>query len=606
MKGHSVKISTLSYLKIVQNKIFTSHIAFGIAIVILSLLYFGAARLVHSVALHPGFATPVWPSSGLALAALYVFGNSLWPAIVIGSFLHNIMVFSPTLTLSDLIIPSLAALGIGLGAAAQAIVGTYLLKRFIPSPFPVDRVKNVVSFIFISLGSAIINSTIGNLIITLVNAIPWSEYFQSWWTWWIGDAAGILVFTPLFLSWLFYPIKSISWRDAIKLALIALLTVVILKVNIVYSIPIIFAIIPLVIWVCFIFGIPGGTLYIAIVTGFLVTTTSMGLGQFALSTMNTSLLLIEFFISSLISLVLFLTSSLNERTESDELLKVYNRSLEQTVEKRTQDLKKRLSQLQDMQKIISDQEKLAYLGELTTGIAHEIKDPLQSINIHAMKGKELTDLLITEIKEPTLDIIKEHFIKISEFSKQAAEFAQGLIYHSKDKPGYFQMVDINELCSEYLKLASHEMYSTDPWYDVTIKKDFDPSIGLISAIPQDISVVLFNLLSNANRSVHEKKKRLGDEFQPKVTIKTQNLGNKVAIIIRDNGEGITPSTRSKLFTPFFSTKSSGTGLGLGLSSAQEIVDKHEGEIKVDSTEGEFCEFKIILPRYRQVKLNEEF
>lgn len=601
-----MKISTLSYLKIVQNKIFTSHIALGIAIFLLALLYFGAARLVHSVALHPGFATPVWPSSGLALAALYVFGYSLWPGIVLGSFLHNIMVFSPSLTASNLIIPTIAALGIGLGAAAQAIVGTYLLKRVIPSPFPVDRVRHVVSFIFIALGSAIINSTIGNLTITLVNAIPWSEYFQSWWTWWIGDAAGILVFTPLILSWLFYPIKSISWRDGIKLLMIAAATALIFKISLSFSIPIVFAIIPLVIWVCFISGITGGTLYLAIITGILVTTTSLGLGQFALTTMNSSLLLLELYIGSLISLVLFLTSSLNERTESDELLKVYNRSLEQTVEKRTQDLKKRLSQLQDMQKIISDQEKLAYLGELTTGIAHEIKDPLQSINIHAIKGKELTDLLFKEIKEPTLDIIKEHFVKISDFSKQASEFAQGLIYHSKDKPGYFQMVDINELCSEYLKLASHEMYSTDPWFDVTIKKDFDPSIGLISAIPQDISVVLFNLLSNANRSVHEKKKRLGDDFQPKVTIKTQNLGNKVAIIIRDNGEGIAPSVRDKLFTPFFSTKPPGTGLGLGLSSAQEIIDKHEGEIKVDTTEGDFCEFKIILPRYRQVKLSEEF
>lgn len=596
----------MSYLKIAQNKIFTSYSAWLFANIILTLFYFFTARLVHNYALHPGFATPVWPSSGIALAFIYIFGYSLWPGVLLGSFFHNILVFSSNLEFETLT-PVFAAFGIGAGAALQAIVGAYLLKRYIASPYPIDRVKNVTLFILFGLLSAVINSTIGNLIITSANAIPWSRFFQSWWTWWIGDAAGILVFASLILAWVYHPITKIGLWSFLKASCIFILTLLVFKIAIIY--PVMFFIIPLLIWVCFLFNTPGGTLYLALVTGALVGQTSLGYGQFALRSMNESILILEIFTGSLLTLALYLCASLNERSESDELLKVYNRSLEQTVEKRTQDLKKRLSQLQDMQKIISDQEKLAYLGELTAGIAHEIKDPLHSITLHAGKGKELTESLISESSKEInsiLDLIQEHFKKIAEYSKKSSEFAQGLIYHSKDKPGYFQMVDINELCSEYLKLASHEMYSTDPWHDVQIKMDFDPSIGLISAIPQDISVVLFNLLSNANRSVHEKKKRLGEEYQPKVLVKTQNLGNRVAIIIRDNGDGIAPSIKDKLFTPFFSTKPPGKGLGLGLSSAQEIIaDKHEGEIKVDSVEGEYCEFKIILPRYRQVKLNEE-
>ncbi len=604
--------SDTSLIKI-QNKIHASFLARSLAILILGFLYFSFARISMYTAIGPGFATPIWPSAGIALSFLLLFGYAVWPGILLGSFLHNVLIFPTNNDWHTWIVAVLTGITIGIGTVLEIILATYFIKDYIASPFPVNKVKNVILIFAIAIGSSIVAASIGIGVLALAAVIPHNQFFISWWTWWIGDSMGILVFTPLILSWTFDRKIHWSFSDIVEVVVILALTILVLYFAFVHEAPVNFALIPLALWASFRFNFRGSTLYLAAVTIAMAFLTSFH-SSFRSFSLIESYFLLEIFIITLTMITLIVSAALNERKTADDLLVVYNKSLEQTIDQRTQDLQKRLSQLQAMQKVISDQEKLAYLGELATGIAHDIKDPLNLINSLTNKCRNIANALTDRMHSPEkiqpsenlLVQMDDNLKSISDNCKKAFEFAQGLIYHSKDKPGYFQMIDINNLCEEYLKLASHEMYSTDPWFDIQIKKDFDPSVGLISAIPQDISVVLFNLLSNANYAVHEKKKRLDKDYQPKVLIRTQNMGNKIAIIVRDNGIGIPEDEKERIFTPFFSTKPLGQGLGLGLSSSHEIVEKHEGKSKLTLKKESTQKLKSSFPRHRQIKLNEEF
>ena len=271
-------------------------------------------------------------------------------------------------------------------------------------------------------------------------------------------------------------------------------------------------------------------------------------------------------------------------------------------------LESTLINLKSTQAQLIQSEKMASLGELTAGIAHEIQNPLNFVNNFSEVNKELIDELREERNKEVRDFnneddllndIKENEQKINHHGKRAADIVKGMLQHSRSSNGLKESTDINALADEYLRLAYHGLRAKDKSFNATMKTDFDESIGNINIIPQDIGRVILNLITNAFYVVDEKKilrQNQGDKsYEPTVTVSTRKINGKVEVKVEDNGNGIPQKVLDKIFQPFFTTKPTGQGTGLGLSMSYDIVTKgHGGELKVITKEGEGTEFIIVL------------
>jgi len=261
-----------------------------------------------------------------------------------------------------------------------------------------------------------------------------------------------------------------------------------------------------------------------------------------------------------------------------------------------------LDELKSAQSQLIQSEKMASLGELTAGIAHEIQNPLNFVNNFSEVNKELADELKAELATGNMqsaneiaDDIKDNSEKINHHGKRADAIVKGMLQHSRSSNGVKESTDINALCDEYLRLSYHGLRAKDKSFNATMKTDFDESIGKVDVVPQDIGRVILNLINNAFYTVDEKKKQSGDEYEPTVSVSTKKESNKILINVKDNGNGIPKKVLDKIFQPFFTTKPTGQGTGLGLSLSYDIIKAHSGELKVNTQEGEGSEFIIQLP-----------
>ncbi|WP_198648556.1 AAA family ATPase [Cyanothece sp. BG0011] len=306
-----------------------------------------------------------------------------------------------------------------------------------------------------------------------------------------------------------------------------------------------------------------------------------------------------------------------ENSRLYEQLEDYSKTLEKKVQLRTQELQDKnqqlnvtLAKLKATQNQIIAQEKLASLGALTAGIAHEIKNPLNFVNNFAEICVELTDELYEEIDtqkdklneetieyiEEILQDIKQNSQKIHEHGQRADKIVHGMLMHSKGKPGQRQLTHINNLLAESVNLAYHGMRVKDPSFKIKIDTHYDNNIPETNIVPQDISRVFLNAINNACYAVHEKSQSHQTNFTPTLIITTTAKAEEIEIIIRDNGKGIPQTIIDKVFNPFFTTKPTGQGTGLGLSISHDIiVQGHQGQILIDSKENEYTELKILLP-----------
>src|SRR6188508_3518738 len=273
------------------------------------------------------------------------------------------------------------------------------------------------------------------------------------------------------------------------------------------------------------------------------------------------------------------------------------------IEETNSALTKTLEELKAAQAQLIQSEKMASLGELTAGIAHEIQNPLNFVNNFSEVSKELLDEMKTELdlgnttdaKEIANDVI-ENGEKINHHGKRADSIVKGMLQHSRSSSGKKEPTDINGLADEYLRLAYHGLRAKDKSFNAKFETEFDSSIGKINIISQDIGRVLVNLINNAFYAVSERKKQESNGYEPTVTVHTKKSDDKIEIMVKDNGNGIPQKVMDKIFQPFFTTKPTGEGTGLGLSLAYDIVTKgHGGELKVESKEGEGSEFIIQLP-----------
>jgi ligand-binding sensor domain-containing protein/signal transduction histidine kinase len=301
---------------------------------------------------------------------------------------------------------------------------------------------------------------------------------------------------------------------------------------------------------------------------------------------------ILFFIATIWSFIYYRSKQLRRK----------NRILEEKISYRTEQLKQSLENLKSTQAQLIQSEKMASLGELTAGIAHEIQNPLNFVNNFSDVNEELLEELkneadkgnIEEVKAIAIDVISNEQ-KINHHGKRADAIVKGMLQHSLSSKGVKESTDINALADEYLRLSYHGLRAREKGFNATMYTDFDNSIGKINIIPQDIGRALLNLYNNAFYAVSEKKKSEETFYEPAVSVTTKKADNKITISVRDNGNGIPKIVVDKIFQPFFTTKPTGQGTGLGLSMSYDIVKAHSGEIKVETKENEGCEFTMELP-----------
>ena len=294
------------------------------------------------------------------------------------------------------------------------------------------------------------------------------------------------------------------------------------------------------------------------------------------------------------------------------------------VQDKNAELESTLDELRRTQEQVITQEKLASLGALTAGVAHEIRNPLNFVNNFAALSVELIDELreelgmegesgngdgagplaaagdeeLTEIVDEILGDLQLNISKVKEHGDRANRIVDGMLAHSRDEAGQIESIDINLLVDEYTKLAYHGMRGTDATFNVTITRKLDPEAGRVDGIARDLSRVILNIVTNACQATQMRGKAEGRGYSPTLLVSTEARSDTVCIKVRDNGTGMPESVVRKIFDPFFTTKSGTQGTGLGLSISHEIVREHEGQLAVETEEGEFTEFTIILPRMK--------
>ena len=288
---------------------------------------------------------------------------------------------------------------------------------------------------------------------------------------------------------------------------------------------------------------------------------------------------------------------------------IENVRLFESVEARTRELAASLENLRTTQDRLVQTQKLASLGQLTAGIAHEIKNPLNFVNNFSALSAELVGEMNDVVAKATLDtttrgeldeltqMLKSNLEKVVQHGKRADSIVKNMLLHSREGSGEHRPADINAVVDESLNLAYHGARAEKAGFSVAFQRYLDPSVGMADVYPQEITRVLLNLISNGFYATTKRKAEAGDGFEPVISATTKNLGDKVEIRIRDNGTGISQEVKEKIFNPFFTTKPSGEGTGLGLSMSHDIIVKqHGGSIDVETEPGLFTEFKIVLPR----------
>jgi two-component system, NtrC family, sensor kinase len=292
------------------------------------------------------------------------------------------------------------------------------------------------------------------------------------------------------------------------------------------------------------------------------------------------------------------------------VIAIENVRLFDDVQKRTRELSKSLGDLHTAQDRLVQTEKLASLGQLTAGIAHEIKNPLNFVNNFSSVSVELIEELREALGSAHLeaklradineiaDMLQSNLDKVVQHGKRADSIVKNMLLHSRQGSEEHRPVDINALVEESLNLAYHGARAEKQGFEITLERSFDPATGEADVFPQEITRALLNLISNGFYAATKRKSDTGGAgYEPTLAAATKNLGDRVEISIRDNGTGIPLEVKEKMFNPFFTTKPAGEGTGLGLSISHDIIVKqHGGSIEVDTKPGEFTEFRIVLPR----------
>lgn len=546
--------------------------------------------------------SPIWPASGIALASLLLLGWNVWPGIFLGflvyNFLHLALSFS-----------SLHGIVIGLilstASLLQAFLGAYFIRRFSSTEFYLS-LRSTLLFLAIAILTCVTAPTIAIPILYLLGDIPKEIVLFSWITFWTGDTIGVLLFTPLIISFILpSPIKY-TRKKKIE-AFILFLLLVLASIGIFfekYSIHI--WLLPFLLWATLRLNIRGLTIALVIISVFAVAATTLGYGPYYNIDVNKSLFYLASFIGTITATMLILTSIINENAESAKLLQEYNLKLKNAVNTSTH-------QLQEAKDEIIVREKLTSLAVLASGISHEIKDPLLNINHYTTAAQdcckniqeafEVSESVVpNDIKDfvkMNFNALKDCLIKIEDHDKRAQEIVNIILHRSKGELEHatgFKTVNIHNILNGCCNKAIREFESRTP-YALHVIKEYDIDIKPIEAIILDLSRAFTSIIDNSVYALKQKAAHHLESFELTLTIRTFNKGHFIEISIEDNGIGMPEAVQKRLFQPFFSTKPLGEGTGLGLALVHDIiVQEHHGSISVASEKDRFTKITISLPK----------
>ncbi|MBI3323312.1 MAG: MASE1 domain-containing protein [Candidatus Omnitrophica bacterium] len=548
---------------------------------VLCAAYFGAARMGLAMDAVSGFATLVWPPTGIALAALLLWGYRLWPGIAAGAFLANASIGAPLG----------AAFGIAVGNTLEAVVGACLLRGLLGFRNDLDRLRDVLGLILLGAGlSTTVSATLGVGSLWMAGVVPRPALGLTWRAWWVGDMLGALVVAPLLLV-LFSggparPRHSGRLAEGFLLALSLGWTnwLVFWKFSAVEinNVPISYLVFVPLIWAALRFGPRGGVLATCVTSALAIGGTARGLGPFAREALSESLLFLQAFMGVVVVTTMTLAAAVAERArserrarQSEEELRRARDQLEATVQERTRQLrmineelraeiverKRSHEELKAAQWRLIQAEKMETVGRLAAGVAHEVKNPLSII----LLGLQYLTKARVSWDRTAVGLLED----MSEAVRRADAVVKGLMDFSAPREMQLKEEPLNGIVEQSLQMVRHLLSVSH----IAVRKELQEPLPLLRLDRSRVEQVFVNLIMNAIQAM---------PGGGTLTVRTRAGGEGVVADVEDTGTGILEEKLSKVFDPFFTTKPTGKGTGLGLSVTKHILDLHGAEIAIEN------------------------
>jgi signal transduction histidine kinase/CheY-like chemotaxis protein len=561
-----------------------------VKVFVVAILYYGAAGLSLRLALEKTNASPVWPPSGIALAAVVLLGYGVWPGIMLGAFLANVVTFLANQAASAVTIVVVSS-AICIGNTAEALVGALLLRRLVGARNPFDRARDVFTFTAVALVASAVAASVGPTSVSLAGIAPLPVYGTVWLTWWLGDTTGILLVAPLLLTWKSEPLTQWRLRRSVEIGLLFVSLLAACRIGSAgwlpgqaASSPLIFVPIPWLVWAAFRFGPREAAAAAAVTSWVAIWATIHGIGPFVGDTVNESLLLLQAFVGVVTVTILAMAALVAERREVAARLRTAHDTLETRVEERTRELVEVNERLQGeiadrkrTEETLRQTEKLAAMGAVLAGVAHELSNPLSVVT-----GQTL--LLRGAVGSGPLAGRAEKIVRAAE---RCARIVRNFLALTRQHPPERREVRLNQVLQEAVDWLEYSLRVDS----VEVGLDLAPDLPVLWADPYQLQQVVVNLITNAHQAMRERR---GPRW---LTLTTrQDLGAaRVLLEVADTGPGIPAELHTRIFEPFFTTKAPGHGTGLGLPLCRRIIEAHGGTIQMESRPGLGAVFRIELP-----------
>lgn len=556
-----------------------------IKIILVAVLYYVSARLGYFLAFHDTTALPTWPPSGIAFALIILLGRSVWPGITIGALIANIMAYWNSAQLPVQTVLTISSL-VAVGHTLEAVVGNFLIKKWIKDDYPFKNAKSAFRFLFVTLLMCVIGSFVGTISLSLNGVIFSWEFLQTGFSWWVGNVVGILLFTPFILaSSERYKITFTTEKTievGVFLAGVAgifiLMKIDFLNETLEHALP--FLILPFLLWLAFRFDLIVAIGGVLIASLFAVYLTKQNIGPFVLSESYYSMLLLQIFIGVISISTIILSATVRERMVAQRELELFNENLETMVEERTKELNEEINTRKAVEEKIQRtnlelSKRNTELDNFVYSVSHDLRAPIASvlglINL-AKKDKDVT------MKDTYLEMINNSALQQDHFIKEILDQSRNSRLEIRKEEIFFEPL-INETFNQ-LRFAT----STDKAVEKII------SIQQETAFYCDrwrLKVILNNIISNAIRY------RNGKDPIIKVNVRVDSKMAKMAI--EDNGKGIAKEHLQNVYKMFYRATDDGAGSGLGLYIVKEAIDKLNGSIRIDSQEGVGTTVSLEIP-----------